>query len=178
MLTIDGKESCFDIELMRLICGDLGLARRPVDYTGTDFDGIFGDLGSGSYAAVISGATITPERVALFSDPYLESEQGLVVNAARNPQIRSIEDLTRIIHGIASKWGKGHGQQYRKSRKPIMTGKPIPGAAQTCLLPASRVHPQTTRSKLPPARAQSLLARTRARWPLRVLRPDLPRRRP
>jgi ABC-type amino acid transport substrate-binding protein len=83
VLTIDGKESCFDIELMRLICGDLGLARRPVDYTGTDFDGIFGDLGSGSYDAVISGATITPERVALFSDPYLESEQGLVVNAAQ-----------------------------------------------------------------------------------------------
>ena len=60
MLTIDGKESCFDIELMRLICGDLGLARRPVDYTGTDFDVIFGDLGSGSYDAGISGPRLRP----------------------------------------------------------------------------------------------------------------------
>jgi hypothetical protein len=67
VLTIDGKETGFDIELMRLICGDPGLA--PVDYTDADFNEIFDGLGSGSYDAVISGATITPEQVALLLRP-------------------------------------------------------------------------------------------------------------
>jgi polar amino acid transport system substrate-binding protein len=59
---------------MRLICDDLGLTRHPVEYAGDDFNGIFDGLSDGSYDAVISGTTITPEReqVALFSDPYLE----------------------------------------------------------------------------------------------------------
>ena len=48
-VTIDGKEIGLDVELMRLICDDLGLTRRPVDYTGADFNGIFDGLGKGSY---------------------------------------------------------------------------------------------------------------------------------
>jgi polar amino acid transport system substrate-binding protein len=38
--------------------------------------------------------------VALFSDPYLEFDQGLFVNAARNPQIKSVEDLRGQKIGI------------------------------------------------------------------------------
>jgi ABC-type amino acid transport substrate-binding protein len=80
---------------MRLICDHLGLSLRPVQYSGYDFDGIFEGLENGSYDAVISGTTITPERerVALFSAPYLQFNQGLAVNVRPNPQVRSSDDL-------------------------------------------------------------------------------------
>src|SRR5918912_680343 len=92
---VDGKATGFDVELMQLICDKLGLVWQPVRYTGDDFNGIFDGLTDGSYDAVISGTTITPEReqVALFSVPYLEFNQGLVVNIARNPQIKPVADL-------------------------------------------------------------------------------------
>lgn len=99
---IDGKDTGFDTELMQHICDDLGLTWRPVRYTGDDFNGIFDGLDDGGYDAVISGTTITPERekVALFSDSYLEFNQGLAVNAARNPQIKSVADLRGQVVGI------------------------------------------------------------------------------
>ena len=98
----DGKDTGFDIELMQMICDDLGLAWQPVTYTGDDFKEIFDGLTERGYDAVISGTTITPEReqVALFSVPYLEFNQGLVVNVRRNPQIKSIADLGGEVVGI------------------------------------------------------------------------------
>ncbi len=99
---IDGKDTGVDIELMQLICNVLGLTWQPVKYTGDDFNGIFDGLNDGSYDAVISGTTITPEReqVALFSVPYLEFNQGLVVNISQNPQIKSLTDLLGQVVGI------------------------------------------------------------------------------
>ncbi len=101
-VNIDGKDTGFDIELMQLICDDLRLAWHPIRYTGDDFNGIFDGLTDGSYDAVISGTTITPEReqVALFSIPYLEFNQGLAVNVSRNPQIKSVADLRGQVVGI------------------------------------------------------------------------------
>jgi polar amino acid transport system substrate-binding protein len=99
---VDGADTGFDVELMQLICADLGLAGHPVRYTGDDFNGIFDGLADGSYDAVMSGTTITPEReqVALFSVPYLEFNQGLVVNATQTPQIESVADLHGQVVGI------------------------------------------------------------------------------
>jgi len=98
----DGGQTGFDRELMRLICDHLGLALRPVPYGGDDFEGIFEGLGDGSYDAVISGTTITPERErkALFSAPYLQFDQGLAVNVRSNPGVRSSDDLRGIVVGI------------------------------------------------------------------------------
>jgi polar amino acid transport system substrate-binding protein len=97
-----GKRTGFDAELMRLICDDLGLTLRSVPYTGEDFDGIFDGLEDGSYDAVISGTTITPERerVALFSEPYLQFDQGLAINVRLNPRIKSSRDLYGLVVGI------------------------------------------------------------------------------
>ena len=97
-----GKRTGFDAELMRSICDDLRLTLRPMPYTGDDFDGIFAGLEDGSYDAVISGTTITPERerVALFSEPYLQFDQGLAVNVKRNPRIKSSDDLRGLVVGI------------------------------------------------------------------------------
>ena len=101
-VTIASTQTGFDVELTRLICEDLGLSRHQVEYAGDDFNGIFDGLNDGSYDAVISGTTITPEReqVALFSDPYLEFDQGLVVNVTRNPQIKTLDDLHGRVVGI------------------------------------------------------------------------------
>jgi polar amino acid transport system substrate-binding protein len=97
-----GAVTGFDVELMRAICGSLGLAYRPVKYSGDDFNGIFTGLADRRYDAVISGTTITPDRqrVALFSAPYLEFNQGLAVNRVRTPQIHSPGDLRGQIVGI------------------------------------------------------------------------------
>jgi polar amino acid transport system substrate-binding protein len=100
----DGKASGFDIELMRAICAQLGLALRPVQYTGADFNGIFEGLVKRSYDAVISGTTITPERakIVLFSEPYLEFNQGVAVNRQRTPNVSSVADLHGLTAGIQS----------------------------------------------------------------------------
>ena len=99
-----GSPSGFDIELMRAICSQLELALRPVRYSGDDFNGIFDGLANDSYDAVISGTTITPERATkvLFSDAYLEFNQGVAVNAQLTPNVASLGDLRGLTAGIQS----------------------------------------------------------------------------
>jgi polar amino acid transport system substrate-binding protein len=100
----DGSAGGFDIELMRAICAQLGLTLEPVAYSGDDFNGIFEGLAKRTCDAVISGTTITPERAAivLFSDPYLEFNQGVAVNRQRTPSVSSVADLRGLIAGIQS----------------------------------------------------------------------------
>ena len=100
----DGSASGFDIELMRAICAQLGLVRQPVRYSGDDFNGIFDGLANRSYDAVISGTTITPERaaIALFSQPYLEFNQGVAVNRRSTSNAASLADLRGLTAGIQS----------------------------------------------------------------------------
>jgi polar amino acid transport system substrate-binding protein len=99
---IQGADTGFDAELMQHICQALGLTWELVKYTGNNFNGIFDGLTEGRIDAVASGTTITPEReqVVLFSDPYLEFNQALVVNVARAPQIKSVADLRGQVVGI------------------------------------------------------------------------------
>jgi ABC-type amino acid transport substrate-binding protein len=94
--------SGFDIELTRHICAMLNLRLRTVAYTGSNFNGIFDGLARRDYDAVISGTTITPDRaqIVLFSQPYLEFGQGVAVNRAAHPHVRSISDLKGLIAGI------------------------------------------------------------------------------
>jgi ABC-type amino acid transport substrate-binding protein len=100
----NGTASGFDLELMRAICAQLGLTLRPVRYSGANFNGIFAGLASREYDAVISGTTITPERAAivLFSEPYLEFNQGVAVNRERTPNVASVADLRGLTAGIQS----------------------------------------------------------------------------
>src|SRR5262245_4102482 len=89
---------------MRAICAQLGLVLQPVRYSGADFNGIFDGLATGSYDAVISGTTITPDRsaIALFSQPYLEFNQGVAVNRCATPNVASLDDLRGLTAGIQS----------------------------------------------------------------------------
>jgi ABC-type amino acid transport substrate-binding protein len=101
-LMADGKATGFDIELMRAACGELGLELAPRAYSGDDFNGIFDDLARGTCDAVISGTTITPERSArvLFSEPYLEFNQGIAVNKRVSTQVATTADLQGLTAGI------------------------------------------------------------------------------
>jgi polar amino acid transport system substrate-binding protein len=100
----DGSATGFDIELMRAVCGQLGLALRPVAYAGDDFNGIFEGLAKRTCDAVISGTTITPERsaIVLFSQPYLEFNQGIAVNKRLTPHAATTADLRGLTAGIQS----------------------------------------------------------------------------
>jgi ABC-type amino acid transport substrate-binding protein len=98
----EGVDTGFDAELMRAVCGEIGLRWQLTKYEDDDFNGIFDGLRTRSYDAVASGTTITPERekVALFSEPYLESGQSLVVNTTLTPHIASTDDLADQVVGI------------------------------------------------------------------------------
>jgi polar amino acid transport system substrate-binding protein len=100
----NGSTSGFDIELMRAIAAQLGVTLQPVRYSGDDFNGIFDGLAKRSYDAVISGTTITPERsaIVLFSQPYLEFNQGVAVNQRLTPGVSSVAGLRGLTAGIQS----------------------------------------------------------------------------
>lgn len=100
----DGSESGFDVDLMRAICAQLGLSLLRTRYLANDFNGIFDGLSKGTCDAVISGTTITPERskIVLFSQPYLEFNQGVAVNRRLTPKVSSVTDLHGLTAGIQS----------------------------------------------------------------------------
>ena len=87
---------------MRAVCRELDLVPRPVAYVGDDFNGIFDALADRTCDAVISGTTITPERssLVLFSQPYLEFDQGVAVNRRLSPNVASTADLRGLRAGI------------------------------------------------------------------------------
>lgn len=51
---------------------------------------------------MISGTTITPDRakLVLFSQPYLEFNQGVAVNCRLTPNVKSVADLRGLTAGI------------------------------------------------------------------------------
>jgi ABC-type amino acid transport substrate-binding protein len=100
----DGSENGFDIDLMRAICSHLGLSLHRERYLADNFDGIFTGLENGSYDAVISGTTITPDRAAMvrFSQPYLEFNQGVAINRQLTPAVLAPADLHGLTAGIQS----------------------------------------------------------------------------
>lgn len=69
-----GQFTGFDIDIGNALARQLGV--RAV-FINSGFDGIFPALQNGTFDAVISSVTITPERSAsmLFSDPYYDSGQ-------------------------------------------------------------------------------------------------------
>jgi ABC-type amino acid transport substrate-binding protein len=80
----------FDIELMEAIAEKMG---RTAEFQDTSFETIFRDVGQGKFEAVISAATITPERekAVAFSDPYYLSEQAILVKEGSD--ITGLSDL-------------------------------------------------------------------------------------
>jgi polar amino acid transport system substrate-binding protein len=92
----------FDIALMQRIAERIGREWELVPYTGADFNDIFAGLDDGRYDCVASGTTLTPGRQAIadFCAPYCVSGQSLVVDKARHPSVRSVDDLQGLVIGV------------------------------------------------------------------------------
>lgn len=93
-----GQFTGFDIDLGNAIARELGV--RAV-YINSGFDGIFPALQNGTFDAVLSSVTITPERSAamLFSDPYYDS--GQLISVRKGTQgISTPEDLVGKKVGV------------------------------------------------------------------------------
>lgn len=96
------NSSGFDGDLMKEICQILNLEFVQIQYQGENFNDIFLGLANKKYDVVISGTTITQDRAkrVLFSDPYLEFNQGIAVNTKLNPKVNSFDDLRGLVAGI------------------------------------------------------------------------------
>ena len=93
-----GQFAGFEIDLGNAIARELGVRASWVN---SSFDGIFPALQNGSFDAVISSVTITPERSAsmLFSDPYYDSGQLIAVHQG-TAGIAAPEDLVGKKVGV------------------------------------------------------------------------------
>ncbi len=91
-----GNYTGFDVELMEAIGEKIG---RTPEFQDTSFETIFRDVGQGKFEAVISAATITPEREkeVAFSDPYYLSEQAVLVK--EGSEITGLADLEGKVVG-------------------------------------------------------------------------------
>lgn len=88
----------FDVELVNAIGDQLGL---DVQFQKTPFDTIFRDLAAGGeFDMVASAVTITAERDQQvdFSDPYLDSDQSILVQ--QGSDIQSVDDLAGQTVGV------------------------------------------------------------------------------
>ena len=99
---------------------------RTAEFQDTSFETIFRDVGQGKFEAVISAATITPEREkeVAFSDPYYLSEQAILVKEGSD--ITGLADL----EGQDRRRPAGHDRprtRQGKSRTPANSA-PTPKA--------------------------------------------------
>ena len=88
----------FDMDLIRAIGDVLGM---DVVISNVNWDGLIPGLLNNQYDVIIAGMTITEERAqsVLFSDPYFESVQTIVVRND-NDEIASIDDLEGKIVAV------------------------------------------------------------------------------
>jgi len=90
-----------DHDLVQAIGQRLG---RPIElhpYEGSDFEGIFEELGR-SIDVVASGATVTDHRrtLARWCQPYVRSGQSLVVDTHQQPDVHGTGDLSGLVLGV------------------------------------------------------------------------------
>lgn len=94
-----GKPVGFDVDLAQEIAKALGV---KLEYVNTAWDGIFAALKAGKFDMLLSGITITEERMKsydlVFSEPYFESGQGIAVRAGEKG-IKSERDLKGKVVG-------------------------------------------------------------------------------
>ena len=92
-----GEFSGFDVDLARAIARELRVEAQLIN---ASFEGVFPALQNGTFDAVISAVTITPERRAtmLFSDPYIAAGQQIAVRA--DSTIAGADDLAGRTVGV------------------------------------------------------------------------------
>ena len=90
-LSDDGKVEGIEIEIMELICKELGV---ELEIKQMDFDSVLPGVQTGKFNVGVSGISVTPEREknTLFSTPYCLAAQAIVVTSGSS--ITSKADLT------------------------------------------------------------------------------------
>lgn len=114
----------FDIELLDAIAED---QNATLDIIDSDFDTIFASVNAGNCDIVASAVTITEERQenSLFSDPYFDADQSLLVPA--DSDVEALEDLAGETIGVQS---GTTGEAYANENTPDgATIKSYPDAA-------------------------------------------------
>ncbi|MET9447707.1 transporter substrate-binding domain-containing protein [Streptomyces cinerochromogenes] len=111
---IDGKVQGFDVSLIDLVAGDLGVKQQILDTPFENFKtGAF--LNSGQCDLAAAGMTITEERKKNvdFSDPYFEATQAVLVD--KSSGINSLADVKAK--------GKKLGAQAQTTGEDYVKGK-------------------------------------------------------
>ena len=90
-LTADGTVEGIEIEIMELICQELGV---DLEIKQMDFDSVLPGVQTGKFNVGVSGISVTPEREknTLFTTPYCLAAQAIVVTS--DSPITSKADLT------------------------------------------------------------------------------------
>ncbi len=95
-----GKPAGFDVEMAQEIAKALGV---KLEYVNTAWDGIFAALKAGKFDMLLSGISITEERMKsfdlVFSEPYFLSGQGVGVRVG-DARIRNAADLKGKVVGV------------------------------------------------------------------------------
>ncbi len=107
-----GNFDGFDVDLMEEIAAGLDL---DLEWVVTPFDGIWLQPAAGNCDLVVSAMTIKPDRAenALFSDPYFDSGQSLLVKQAN--QDLKLADMGGKVIGVQT---GTTGEIYAESNKP------------------------------------------------------------
>jgi polar amino acid transport system substrate-binding protein len=110
----DGEITGFDIEIMREVGRRLD---REVEVTDQPFEGIWLAPRAGTCDIVASAMTITPEREeeALFTDPYFDADQSLLVRAEDEDTYATLDDLAGQTIGVQT---DTTGEDYANENAP------------------------------------------------------------
>ena len=109
-----GEQTGYDIEIIREVADRMG---DDIEVTDQPFEGIWLAPQAGTCDIVASAMTINPERAenALFSDPYFDAEQSLLVLAENEEDFATLEDLAGENIGVQS---GTTGETYANENKP------------------------------------------------------------
>lgn len=109
-----GEQTGFDIEIIREVADRMG---DDIEVTDQPFEGIWLAPQAGTCDIVASAMTINEERAenALFTDPYFDAEQSLLVLAENEDTFGSLEDLAGETIGAQA---GTTGETYANENKP------------------------------------------------------------
>ncbi|MDF2944111.1 MAG: glutamine transporter substrate-binding protein [Herbinix sp.] len=90
-----------DCDIIEAIAKDMGL---EVEYVDTAWDGIFAGLDTDKYDCIISGVTITEERIAKydFTQSYIQNYQCMVIMKDGKVTAKSPDELSGLKVGYQS----------------------------------------------------------------------------
>ena len=100
-LSADGKVEGIEIEIMELICQELGV---ELEIKQMDFDSVLPGVQTGKFNVGVSGISVTPEREknTLFTVPYCLAAQAIVVTSDSTIASTSRREISFFICFILS----------------------------------------------------------------------------